>query len=291
MSANIPQYLVYAQYAQLAYAEREDKELVFKGGFSSPRYSSVLSVTRQAIQARYDRNPTDPTLQVTGEFMYALSGGVNATPDSVTTTFIIVVQPMSQLVSTGSDVSFIVVVAGGVSPYTYQWYKGGVLLPGETNSTLSLTNVGSVDAGNYKCVIMDANGQTLTSQNATLTVTSPAIIGSYYYGDTDYFSALSGGTDAISYQGTFSITHNQPLVIPYPVAAGNNKFLVIKVPVTESLKSNWVNTPGINYGTIQPSDGIFRVPLQPAGLPLYTYYLTELASSFDFNSPNVLTLS
>lgn len=290
MFANIPQYLIAAQFAQIAYAEREANEAAFKGGFTTPRYSYILSVTRQAIQYRYNLNPSDPTLQATGEFMFALAGGTNTTPDSVTTTFFIVTQPQSQTVNSGANVSFLVAVAGGTQPYSYQWRFNGTDISGETDPTLSLTSVDSGDAGNYSCVITDATGQVLTSNDAVLTVNAVALTGSFWYGDTDYFAALSAGTDAVPYQGTFPITHNASLVIPYTVAAGDNKMLVIRVPVGESLKSNWFNT-ALNNGTIQPSDGIFRVPLNPAGLPLYTYYLTELSSSYDFNIPNTLTLS
>jgi len=290
MAVNIPLYIQYGQIGQFSLANKYANDAIFNGVNLVPSYISLLRTIQETVSDQYSLSGSTPALEGLANYMLALSGvwPVNTTP--VATPFIIVTQPQSQTVNAGTNVSFIVVVSGGVQPYTYQWKKNGLDLSGETAQTLSLTSVTSGDAGNYSVVITDNTGQVLTSNNALLLVVAAAITGSYYYGDTDYFAALSAGTDAISYQGTFSITHNAPIVPPYPLAAGNNKMLVIRVPVGESLKTTWFNT-AFNNGTIQPSDGIFRVPLTPAGLPLYTYYLTELASSFDFNNPNVLTLS
>lgn len=285
---NVPLYLQYAEVAQETDAYVNANRQVFNGGTSVNRYVRLLYLVRRAVQWKYDQNPNDASLEATANYMYALSGGRNVTPITPATTFIIIIQPQSLTVDTGDNASFLVAVAGGTQPYSYVWRFNGTPIGGETNPTLDLTNVDSGDAGAYSCVITDANGLVLTSVNAILTVNAAAITGSYYYGSTDYFSALSGGTDNITYQGTFSIIHNANISVPFPLAAGNNKFLVIRVPVGESLKSNWFNT-AFNYGTIQPPDGIFRAPLQPAGLPLYTYYLTELEVSNDFNSPLILS--
>jgi len=290
MSVNIPLYIQYGQIGQFSLANKYANDLIFKGVSFAPDYIPLLFTIEETVEDQYNLTGSTPSLEWLANYMVALSGiwPINTTPP--VTTFIIVIQPSSLTVDTGDNASFLVAVAGGTQPYNYQWYFNNVLLSGETDPTLDLTNVDSGDAGNYKCVITDDNGQVLTSVNAVLTVNAAAITGSYYYGSTDYFSALSGGTDNITYQGTFPITHNANISVPYPIAAGNNKFLVIRVPIGESLKSNWFNT-ALNNGTIIPTDFIFRVPLQPAGLPIYTYYLTLVEASFDFNNPNVLTLS
>lgn len=291
MSVNIPLYIQYGQIGQFSLANKYANDLIFKGVSFAPDYIPLLFTIEETVQDQYALTGSTPSLEWLANYMVALSGiwPTDATP--IPSLFLIIIQPQSLTVNSGDNASFLVAVAGGTQPYAYQWYFNNVALSGETDPTLDLTSVDSGDAGNYKVVITDDTGQVLTSNTATLTVNAAAITGSYYYGDTDYFSALSGGTDAITYQDTFPITHNAPLVIPFPLAAGNNKMLVIRVPIGESLKSNWVNVAGSNYGTIQPPDGIFRAPLNPVGLPLYTYYLTEIASSFNFTPPNVLTLS
>jgi gliding motility-associated-like protein len=58
---------------------------------------------------------------------------------------------------------------------TYQWYKNSVIITGETSNTYTKL-VTALDAGNYKVVISNACGYSLTSNNAVLTVsTSPTI--------------------------------------------------------------------------------------------------------------------
>jgi gliding motility-associated-like protein len=53
---------------------------------------------------------------------------------------------------------------------TYQWYKGGgTIIPGETNTTLSLTNITTADDDVYYYTVSGACGN-LTSNNASLTV-------------------------------------------------------------------------------------------------------------------------
>jgi hypothetical protein len=54
----------------------------------------------------------------------------------------------------------------------YQWKRGGVNLPGETNATLQLDGVLASDAGDYSVEVSNSAG-TVTSDVATLTVLIP----------------------------------------------------------------------------------------------------------------------
>jgi len=80
-------------------------------------------------------------------------------------------QPTSLTVDEGSTATFSVAVAGTPSP-SLQWQKDGVDLPGETGTTLTLTNVTSADAGAYGCVATNTAGSA-TSHLAILTVNVP----------------------------------------------------------------------------------------------------------------------
>ncbi|HEX9045694.1 MAG TPA: FG-GAP-like repeat-containing protein, partial [Verrucomicrobiae bacterium] len=77
----------------------------------------------------------------------------------------------------GSDASF-TVAATGQTPLYYQWSFGGVNLTnsahigGATNSTLTVSNVTAMDAGNYLAVVANSHGSA-TSAVATLTVLLP----------------------------------------------------------------------------------------------------------------------
>jgi hypothetical protein len=86
------------------------------------------------------------------------------------------VQPVSRTVPAATNVSF-GVVASGLTALSYQWRLGQTALTAMTNSSLSLTNVQALNAGDYDVIITNFYG-TITSAVATLTVlpTAPVII-------------------------------------------------------------------------------------------------------------------
>ena len=87
-------------------------------------------------------------------------------------------QPLPQTVSIGCNTSFSV-TADGAGPFTYQWRKDGVEIPGANSATLTINDVASTDGGNYDVVVTNScgyitsNAANLTSISAvTLTLTS-----------------------------------------------------------------------------------------------------------------------
>jgi len=78
----------------------------------------------------------------------------------------------------GNTVTF-TAVASGTGPFTYQWYKGAVALNGQTNSTLTLTNVQPGDAGTYSVTVMGAC-TSATSVGAVLTINLPPTVSIIY---------------------------------------------------------------------------------------------------------------
>ena len=82
---------------------------------------------------------------------------------------VILTQPVSQTVATGSNVTF-TVGAGGKAPLAYQWYfNTNTLLSGQTGTSLTLSNVQPNNAGSYRVVVTNLFGS-VTSAVATLTV-------------------------------------------------------------------------------------------------------------------------
>ena len=86
-------------------------------------------------------------------------------------------QPEDTTVQEGEDVSFEVEVAGGMQPYTYQWqvwdekHQKWVDLPGFTEPTLSRKDIEKKwDGCRFRCVVTDAAGTQIISQEVTLTV-------------------------------------------------------------------------------------------------------------------------
>ena len=104
-------------------------------------------------------------------------GSVTSSPAFLDITNIppaITVQPTSQTVGVGTNVS-LVVAATGTPPLRYQWQTNGVNLvnggniSGATNAVLTINNVNTANAGNYSVVVTNYGGS-VTSSNATLTV-------------------------------------------------------------------------------------------------------------------------
>lgn len=74
-------------------------------------------------------------------------------------------------VATGASLDLSVVVADGVSPYTYVWKKGGVVISGKTTATVNITaTAASGDAGSYTCEVTDNAGTKITSTACVVTV-------------------------------------------------------------------------------------------------------------------------
>jgi hypothetical protein len=132
---------------------------------------------------------------------------VNVAAGSVAIAPTINSQPASASVNVGGNASFSVSATGTPAP-TYQWRKDGADLTGQTNATLSLSNVQSTNAGNYTVVVSNAGG-IVTSATASLTVTTPAIAPAFstqpsnqtaVAGTSVTFTALASGSPNPSYQ-------------------------------------------------------------------------------------------
>jgi hypothetical protein len=83
----------------------------------------------------------------------------------------ILVQPVSQTVPPGADVT-LSVAASGNPPPTFQWRLNGTDIPGAVRPTLTVSNVQPTDGGNYSVVVASVGG-VVSSEIATLLVTSP----------------------------------------------------------------------------------------------------------------------
>ncbi|HUA66415.1 MAG TPA: immunoglobulin domain-containing protein [Alphaproteobacteria bacterium] len=120
---------------------------------------------------------------------------------------VISVQPQSQVAIVGTNVIF-TVTANGTSPLGYQWNLNGTNLIGETNSTLSLTDVQPGDTGQYSVVVTNIYGLAASS-NAFLEVGTAPVITSQptneivSQGGTAIFNVAAAGSLPLSYQWSF----------------------------------------------------------------------------------------
>lgn len=123
----------------------------------------------------------------------------------------------NQTVTDGSNVSFAVSVNGN-TPFSYQWRRDGVAIPGATASVHSLVPARVADAGTYSVVVSNAVG-TVTSGPIVLAVVAP----------TAPSISLSSGSSSLFVGGNISIsafvTGSAPITIEWrlngvPVASG-----------------------------------------------------------------------
>ena len=106
----------------------------------------------------------------------------------------------------GTAVSLSVTATG--TNLTYQWYKGGVIMPSETNATLNLAGV-LTDAAIYTVTVSGACTPAVTSQNAQVIIddapmitADPVALTTKCEGETITLSVTASGTN-LGYQWFF----------------------------------------------------------------------------------------
>ena len=81
-------------------------------------------------------------------------------------------QAASTPVLAGRKVVFIS-SAEGTTPFTYVWYKDGVAIPNETQSTLTIDSVSAANAGTYKVRISNSAGSADSNEIAIVIPQGP----------------------------------------------------------------------------------------------------------------------
>ena len=120
----------------------------------------------------------------------------------------ITAQPANQTVTAGQTATFSV-VSNGTAPLSYQWQKNGATIAGATLSSYTTPATTSADNGaTFVVVVTNAVGN-VTSNTATLTVSSAAVAPTIeaqpanetvMVGQAATFSVVAGGTAPLSYQ-------------------------------------------------------------------------------------------
>jgi hypothetical protein len=83
-------------------------------------------------------------------------------------------QPVDQAVPVGSDA---VLSVQAVNADSYQWQSNGVAIEGQTNSTLTIENVGVDSASSYSCNVSQNGGEAVPTRAASLNVVTPCMTG------------------------------------------------------------------------------------------------------------------
>jgi len=173
----------------------------------------------------------------------------------------IVTQPSNQTVAVGAAATFSV-VATGTAPLSYQWQKGTTAIPGATSANYTTPAAVVADNGSQFSVIVSNSAGSITSNAATLTVTSsgPPVITqqpsnqTVTVGQTATFSVAATGTLPLTYQwqkGTTAIAGatSASYTTPATTSADNgSQFKVVVSNVLGNAPSNTV-TLTVNAST------------------------------------------
>ncbi len=106
-----------------------------------------------------------------GAYTVILQGGYNNVTNSATLALKtpVSVSPLPNLVRSLGAQAVFNAVASGTGPFSYSWKKGGVVLTGQTQSSLTLASLVATNSGTYQVTVTGACGTTASS-SATLTV-------------------------------------------------------------------------------------------------------------------------
>ena len=195
-------------------------------------------------------------------------------------------QPASQTVAAGQTASFSVTATGN-GPLTYQWKKNGTDISGATSSTYTTPVNSSADTGAMYAVSVSNGAGTVTSSNATLTVSAAPgapVIGtqpanqSVAAGQTAKFSVTATGNGPLTYQwqkngtdisGATSSTYTTPITVigdtgtQYSVVVGNSADKVASskatLTVTAAAVAPAITTQPANQSVTEGQTATFSV--------------------------------
>ena len=102
-------------------------------------------------------------------------------PPIQTSAPVITQQPVDQSSTAGSTVTFSVSATGVPNP-TFQWRRDGVVIAGQTSSSLNLTNVAASDSGAIFDVVVSNSAGSVTSSSAPLTVSAVSGTDQVFFG-------------------------------------------------------------------------------------------------------------
>jgi hypothetical protein len=127
--------------------------------------ASLLNITNGTGGVTNIQNDLSPLDIPPGALLQMTQGGAG---------FPIIIQPASQTVVSGANVTFAIFPTNSSSPLNYQWRMNGTNISSATNLTLQLMSVTTNNSGNYDAVLSNSNGS-IASAVSTLTVVNVPI--------------------------------------------------------------------------------------------------------------------
>jgi glucose/arabinose dehydrogenase len=204
----------------------------------------------------------------------------------------ITTHPVDRTVPVGASATFSV-TASGTAPLQYRWRRGGLDIPGATGSSYTLTGATLADDGATFAVVVSNSFGTVTSNAATLhvttnnpphaTITTPAHNTLYSAGNTINYAGTGSDPEqgalpasAFTWRVDFHHdTHSHPFVPPTSGVTGGS----FVVPTTGETSANvWYrihltvrDVGGLTHSTfsdVVPRKSTITLATSPAGLQL-----------------------
>jgi hypothetical protein len=141
-----------------------------------------VQATGQNLSYQWKRNGVDisnarnssytvssTSIATAGEYSVVVSSDNGSQPVTSRAAKLIVTFPLADL-TINENTSPVLSVSVTGTGLKYQWFKDGMPLRGQTNSTLTLKDITVDQAGTYSVEVTDANGNKFTSQSSSVTV-------------------------------------------------------------------------------------------------------------------------
>ena len=204
-----------------------------------PSYQWSLNGAAQSGDTNATLSITNVQTTEAGSYLLVVTNNAGSITSAVAILTVLVppsiqTQPNNLTVAQSQNASFSV-VANGSAPFSYQWNFDGTAMSGDTNASLTLTNVQTTQAGAYTVVVTN-NAGSITSAVATLTVTNPIVTLSLFGG---------GGLTPNGFTFQLSV----PVGITYVILASTD--LQTWTPIATNVATNgnvvFTDTAATNY--------------------------------------------
>ena len=281
MEMTVPNILSLAKFSEYITTAKIGSHNAMQGGDINEQWARIIYMERVGIQNRYNLNPSDPTLQGTANYLFSILRYISQAitiKGNLSGSLPVITGPANESTTVGASATFTVSVTSA-TPVVIQWLLGGVPT-GIFGPTLTVSNAQLSQSGNLYSAMATNLAGTVTSNQATLTVTAGEVA-YYYQGTTDYSTQLLAGTDNVPYLGTVPVTTGQPITVTYPNEV-NTQFIVLKYPATEPTKTSYLNPPpsGPDTGPIP------NIALEGTTIGSWKYVFSRNGNPFALNNIN-----
>ncbi len=201
--------------------------------------------------------------------------------------------PSTNLLTGGSVV--LSEFAQGLTPFRYQWETNGSILPGATNSSLSLSNLTLAAAGSYSVIVSNNYGAATSAPvilSVTLDTNPPVVLRAFNIGATNVEVDFSKTVEAASATNLANYHFTNGLAIAAAALATNNSSVLLTTATMVngagySLVINGVRDRAIPPNTIATDTQVSFIVSPFAPLDIGS---PALASS-DINTANGATIN